>query len=130
MCNWQSPNSFLVEMLPVPFTSTYPSLIFHLAGSLGLVPRHSDKSFPLNRMIASAGGGPGSTIRGSSLGAGISAVRGTNFVGATGLFGLAVFAVWQPAGTPRSAAAANGKKKFFIRVPPDNKNFRLINAKH
>src|SRR5207244_3039532 len=71
-CNWQSPKAFLVEMLPVPLTVATPSFTSHFAGpALSLC--HWDKSLPPKRTIASEGGGPASTIFGSSLGGGISA---------------------------------------------------------
>src|SRR5436190_23656883 len=73
-CNWQSPNSCFVEMLPVPLTVATPSFTSHLAGPF-LSPFHCNKSFASNSTIASEGGGPGSIIRGSSFGGGISAVE-------------------------------------------------------
>src|SRR3954469_13234021 len=64
-CNWQSPNSRFVEMLPVPFTVNTPSLICHFAGPPSFELFHWAKSVPSKRMIASDGGGPGSIPFGS-----------------------------------------------------------------
>src|SRR2546426_1059790 len=58
-CNWQSPNSALVLMAPVPAATTIaPDSIFQPAGC----PRsvcHLDRSVPLNSTTESDGGAPG-----------------------------------------------------------------------
>ena len=70
-CNWQSPKLCFVAMLPVLFTVATPSLTSHRA-SPPLPLCHCDRSLPSNKTMASVGGGPGLTIRGSSFGGGIS----------------------------------------------------------
>src|SRR2546422_3735795 len=74
MCNWQSPNSCLVAMSPMPgATSTKPSFTLHFA-SPPLALRQADKSLPLNSTVASEGGSlsdlPAVTMGGSFLGGG------------------------------------------------------------
>src|SRR5436190_21856701 len=71
-CNWQSPNSFFVEMLPVPLTVRMPALFSHFAGPPSFELFHWAKSVPSKRMIASEGGGPGSITFGSLFGAELS----------------------------------------------------------
>src|SRR5439155_9971721 len=64
-CNWHSPNPRRVAMFPVPLTVITRSSTLHSAGHSDVLC-HSERAVASNRMMASEGGGPGSTALGCS----------------------------------------------------------------